>query len=137
MINDQEWINYMQTSATFASADQMRYLFVSLLLFNSIGNPLKLWNTFKQDMSDDFLYQAQITIRERIYDDGIFSQALRSIRLSLQSNGRDLDNFLLPILPELLPGEGNVLIDEERRKYDLSGVQAQWPIAGCNHASLE
>lgn len=52
-----------------------------------------------------------------IYDYGTFNQALRSIRLSLQSNGIDLNNFQLPISPDLLPSEGNVRIDEERSKY--------------------
>jgi len=64
--DDQEWTSCMQSSETFASAYQMRHLFVSLLLFNSISNPLELWNTFKQDMSDDFLYQARLTNRERM-----------------------------------------------------------------------
>ena len=110
----------MRSSATFASAYQMRQLFVSLLLFNSISNLLEIWNTFKQDMSDDFLYQARLTNRDRMYDQGIFNQSLRSIRVSLQSNGRDLNDFQLPIPPDMLPGEGDVLIDEERSKYDLT-----------------
>jgi len=122
--DDQEWISCMRTSATFASAFQMRHLFVSLLLFNSISNPLDLWHAFKQAMSDDFLYQARLTNRERTYDEAIFHQALRSIRLSLQSHGSDLIDFQLPIPPEVMPGEGNVLIHEERSKYDLA-LQAQ------------
>ena len=52
--DDQEWISCMQSCATFASAYQMRHLFASLLLFNSISNPLELWNRFKERMSDDF-----------------------------------------------------------------------------------
>jgi hypothetical protein len=122
--DDQEWISCMQNSATFASAYQMRHLFVSLLLFNSISNPLELWNTFKENMSDDFLYQARLMNRARMFDEGIFNQSLRSIRVSLQSNGRDLNDFQLPIPPDILHGEGNVLIDEERSKYDLT-LQAQ------------
>ena len=122
--DDQEWITCMRSSASFASAYQMRQLFVSLLLFNSISNPLELWNSFKEQMSADFFYQARLTNRERMYDEGILNQSLRSIRLSLQSYGRDLNDFQLPIPPDMLPGEGNVLVDEERGKYDLR-LQAQ------------
>ena len=114
----------MRCSASFASAYQMRQLFISLLLFNSISNPLELWNRFREEMSADFFYQARLTNRERMYDEGIFNQSLRSIRVSLQSNGRDLSEFQLPIPPDMLPGEGNLLIDEERGKYDLR-LQAQ------------
>ena len=59
-----------------------------------------------------------------MYDEGIFNQSQRSIRLSLQSYGRDLNDFQLPIPLDALPGEGNVLIDEERSNYDLR-LQAQ------------
>ena len=85
---------------------------------------MELWNRFKERMSDDFFYRARQTNRERMYDEGIFNQSLRSIRLSLQSYGRDLNDFQLPIPLDALPGEGNVLIDEERSNYGLR-LQAQ------------
>jgi hypothetical protein len=116
--DDLEWIRCMELASTFASAHQIRHLFVSLLLYNSVSNPLQLWDTFKEHMSDDFLHQARNTNTEQVFDEQVFNKALRSIRVCLKSSGRDLADYQLPIPADLIPGEGNVLIDEERGKYD-------------------
>ncbi len=42
-----------------ASASCLRALFVTLLVFNVVANPLALWEHFKEDMAEDFLYQAR------------------------------------------------------------------------------
>jgi len=42
-----------------ASASCFRALFVALLVFNAVANPLALWERFKEDMAEDFLYQAR------------------------------------------------------------------------------
>ncbi len=42
-----------------ASASCLRALFVALLVFNAVANPLALWQRFKEDMAEDFLYQAR------------------------------------------------------------------------------
>ena len=72
----------------------------------------------QEHMSDDFLHQARNTNMEQVFDTQVFNKALRSIRVCLNSRGRDLADYQLPIPAHLIPGEGNVLIDEERGKYD-------------------
>jgi hypothetical protein len=42
-----------------ASASCLRALFVALLVFNVVANPLAWWECFKEDMAEDFLYQAR------------------------------------------------------------------------------
>ncbi len=42
-----------------ASASCLRALFAALLVFNDVANPLALWERFKEDMAEDFLYQAR------------------------------------------------------------------------------
>ncbi len=42
-----------------ASASCLRALFVALLVFNVVANPLALWERFNEDMVEDFLYQAR------------------------------------------------------------------------------
>ncbi len=41
-----------------ASASCLKALFAALLVFNVVANPLALWECFKEDMAEDFLYQA-------------------------------------------------------------------------------
>jgi hypothetical protein len=49
----------MEEGASMASASCLKALFVALLVFNVIANPLALWERFKEDMVEDFLYQAR------------------------------------------------------------------------------
>jgi hypothetical protein len=49
----------MEEAASMASASCLRALFVALLVFNVVVNPLALWEHFKEDMAEDFLYQAR------------------------------------------------------------------------------
>jgi hypothetical protein len=49
----------MEEAASMASASCLRALFAALLVFNVVANPLVLWARFKEDMAEDFLYQAR------------------------------------------------------------------------------
>jgi hypothetical protein len=49
----------MEEVASMASASCLKALFVALLVFNVVTNPLALWEHFKEDMAKDFLYQAR------------------------------------------------------------------------------
>jgi hypothetical protein len=49
----------MEEATNMASASCLRALFVALLVFNDVANPLALWERFKEDMAEDFLYQAR------------------------------------------------------------------------------
>jgi hypothetical protein len=47
----------MEEAASMASVSCLRALFVALLVFNAVANPLVLWERFKEDMAEDFLNQ--------------------------------------------------------------------------------
>ncbi len=49
----------MEEAASMASASCLRALFAALLVFNAVTNPLALWERFKEDMAEDFMYQAR------------------------------------------------------------------------------
>jgi len=49
----------MEEAASMASASCLRALFVASLVFNVVANPLALWERFKEDMAEDFLYEAR------------------------------------------------------------------------------
>jgi hypothetical protein len=54
--DDAEWAQCMEEAVNMASASCLRALFVALLVFNDVANPLALWERFKEDMAEDFLY---------------------------------------------------------------------------------
>ncbi len=57
--DDAEWAQCMEEAVSMASASCLRALFAALLVFNAVANPLALWERFKDDMAEDFLYQAR------------------------------------------------------------------------------
>jgi hypothetical protein len=56
--DDAKWAQCMEEAASMASASCLRALFAALLVFNAVTNPLALRERFKEDMAEDFLYQA-------------------------------------------------------------------------------
>ncbi|GJX10929.1 DNA helicase [Tanacetum coccineum] len=50
---DQEWIEALQEAAISATASELRKLFIQILMFCDVGNPLSLWDMFWKLMSDD------------------------------------------------------------------------------------
>jgi len=57
--DDAEWAQCMEEVVSMASVSCLKALFVALLVFNAVANPLALWERFKDDMAEDFLYQAR------------------------------------------------------------------------------
>jgi hypothetical protein len=49
----------MEEVASMGNASCLKALFVALLVFNVVANPLALWECFKEDMAEDLLYQAR------------------------------------------------------------------------------
>jgi hypothetical protein len=48
----------MEEAASMVNASCLRALFVALLVFNDVANPLAPWERFKENMAEDFMYQA-------------------------------------------------------------------------------
>ncbi len=57
--DDVERAQCMEEAASMANASCLRALFVALLVFNAVVNPLALWERFDEDMAEDLLYQAR------------------------------------------------------------------------------
>jgi hypothetical protein len=57
-----EWAQCMEEVASMANASCLRALFATLLVFNVVANPLALWERFKEDMEEDFLYQTKFLV---------------------------------------------------------------------------
>lgn len=78
---DDEWRDCMEEAKSCASPRQIRALFATILAFNSVANPLELWNAVRDAMAEDFLYELrrQLQDPERPYDDIIYGKALRAL----------------------------------------------------------
>ncbi|CAJ0590320.1 unnamed protein product [Cylicocyclus nassatus] len=57
LFDEEPHIATLREAALFATALQMRALFVSVLAFMKVKDPALLWNTFKRNFIDDYLHE--------------------------------------------------------------------------------
>ncbi|XP_057747737.1 uncharacterized protein LOC130966935, partial [Arachis stenosperma] len=126
LIDDKEYVSAIKEVAEFASAAQLRRLFVMLLLSGSMGRPLSVWEQTWTYLYDDILYRRR---HELQYPDLTMSQdelqvfCLLEIEKLLQSNGKSLRNYAgMPydIVSLTREHDANVskLNEEQRVVYD-------------------
>lgn len=109
--DDQEWRRCLQEGVDRAVPPQIRSLFVSLLLYNDIADPVALWDEFKVYMAEDFTHAAG---RDECSEVD-FQDALRALDTLLRDcGGKTLADFQLPV-PDERPPEA--VIAEERARY--------------------
>ncbi|XP_077221930.1 uncharacterized protein LOC143855742 [Tasmannia lanceolata] len=115
---DKEWHDAINEASQWATAAQLRELFVTLLLFCEIANPFELWERNWQLLSDDIQYRqrhvfghAQLELDE--YQ--IQSYTLFEIEIILMRNGKSLADYKPLPMPDvaLLSQLNNRLIREE------------------------
>ena len=97
--DDQEWFHAMADAAHWALPYQLRQLFVTLLLFYEVTNPVKLLDEYTQAMGEDIAYHAkQLTpeLPTTTMDQHIRSYVLVELEKLLKDAGYSLDHFHLP-----------------------------------------
>ena len=60
--DDAEWDRCLAEAAGMHMPENLQHLFASLLAFNSVSNPLQLWNKYHVAFTEDFLHQARQVI---------------------------------------------------------------------------
>ena len=113
--DDAEWARCMEEVNISASPSQLRATFTNILLFNSVSEPLTLWETFKEAMSEDFAPRPDPR-GPPVYTHHSFDQALRAVNSLLLERGRNgLEHFGLPV-PAALPA--SIIVQEEIARYN-------------------
>uniref|UniRef100_A0A7N2RE67 ATP-dependent DNA helicase n=2 Tax=Quercus lobata TaxID=97700 RepID=A0A7N2RE67_QUELO len=115
---DKEWKDAIKEAEQWATTAQLRQLFVTLLLFCEVSNPLQLWTNNWKALSDDILHRQRHLFQHpdlQLTQEQIQNYALPEIEKLLIQNGkslRDFDTLPLPNM-ELLNQLTNSLIREE------------------------
>ena len=60
--DDNKWITCLEEASHYKNAASLRNLFVVIMVFNSPSEPFQLWNKFRDDLSDDFLYKKRLLL---------------------------------------------------------------------------
>lgn len=100
--DDSEWDNAMLEASKWATAWQLRHLFVSILLFAEVIDVNNLWKKYWKDLSDDFQTRVprdSLEVCYRLSDDALMEKALLHIECILNRNGKSLNDY--PSMPKL------------------------------------
>lgn len=83
--SDREWTNAMREATVFMMPNQLRSLFVRILIHCNPVNPNELWNILKDAMSED--------LNRRYGKNESYSKALVDIQQKFQVEGKSFDDF--------------------------------------------
>ncbi|GJZ81100.1 DNA helicase [Tanacetum coccineum] len=118
LASDQEWVYALQEASIHATAAELRKLFVQILIFCDVSDPISLCETFWKHMSDDIPLRLSRTLQiPDIHKNETEMKAavLFDIEAILNSYSKSLKDFGLPMPPKrLLDILRNRFLMEER-----------------------
>uniref|UniRef100_K3YXY4 ATP-dependent DNA helicase n=2 Tax=Setaria italica TaxID=4555 RepID=K3YXY4_SETIT len=127
--DDNEWDDCIKEASFWASATQMRQLFCTILLFCEVTDPLKLWESNWELLSEDIeRHQRRFMNFERLHLQPEQKKKLTLIEIEqlLRKGGKSLKDFNGMPLPDntVMQGLRNRLLNEELN-YDRNSLQKE------------
>lgn len=100
LIDDNQWEEAMKEACIISHPSKLRELFVIIVVHCYAANSLYLWETFKEEMSDDIRYNIEKEVQSHTVEcsDEILNMCLLDIekRLNCISNGKTMGDYGLP-----------------------------------------
>ena len=74
--NYKQWDNTINDAILLKSPTNLINLFAIIINMCNVCNPLRIWNTYKEDFTEDYLFKAKNINTSSIYIDTLFNLAL-------------------------------------------------------------
>nr|GEY23100.1 DNA helicase [Tanacetum cinerariifolium] len=100
---DEEWIYTFKEAALSATSLELRKLFVQILIFYDVSDPMNLWQTFWKDLSDDIPRRVSKALQIPLIEKSktkMKASVLFDLEAMLNSNSKSIKDFGLPTPPE-------------------------------------
>ncbi|XP_020082082.1 uncharacterized protein LOC109705725 [Ananas comosus] len=126
--DDLEWRHPFEEAAYWSSASDLRQLFVTIIMFCEVADPVKLWNDYWESMSDDIIYRVKNLLgisSLKMPDAEIQNYVLCELELLLNKNNSSLVQFKLPLPNRLLMEDSNNRLLREELDYDSNALRAE------------
>ena len=97
--DDNHWHSTLEEAAASISPNRLRNLFAIMLHLCGIGEPMKLWESHREQLSEDILYRAKKAqpAQQIDFNDDIFNEALLRIQEKVfYIGGKELQSYGLP-----------------------------------------
>jgi hypothetical protein len=126
--DDREWLSAIVDAAHWALPYQLRELFVTLLLFCNVTDPLALFEEHFSRMGEDYMHRIghSMTYHSTPFTQHVRSFVLAEIDKLLRNSGYSLPHFNLPepILTSACAVGNRLLTDEQAYDIDRISVEA-------------
>ena len=121
--SEDHWRITLEEAVSTMMPAQIRSLFAVMVSSCELSFPLELWMAFRESMSEDFLYQVQLTDPQAKFNDRIANQALVSIEDKVfNATNRSLTQFGLPNPDRSQQITNRIMLRET--SYDLEEMSA-------------
>ncbi|XP_027166398.1 uncharacterized protein LOC113766402 [Coffea eugenioides] len=132
--SDEEWHNAIREAANWQTGQQLRELFVTMLLFSEVSNPLDLWEKNWEFLSDDISYRQRCILGDNFIsfsDSQIKNYALYEVEKILNRNSRSLKEFPGIPFPDML------LDNDNRNRFIIEELNYNREILAQEHFQLQ
>nr|GEZ13902.1 DNA helicase [Tanacetum cinerariifolium] len=121
---DEEWVTAIQEAILFATSSELRKLFVYIIIFCNVSDPMKLWGKSWKDLCDVIPWKLSKSLRIpqiQTNEKNLKATTLFDIERTLNSYSKSLQDFGLPMPPEdmLLMLQYRLLLEEKNYNPQL------------------
>jgi hypothetical protein len=129
--DDSEWARVFDETVVWATAAQLRNLFVTILMYCDVGDAGKLFDKYWRYFVDDILYVRRMALRNQHYvmpDSLQKKYLLKELGHLFANNGGCLSSYNLPdVVSAVGPADANRLIFEETC-YNRQELAEEWDL---------
>ncbi|XP_020113189.1 uncharacterized protein LOC109727463 [Ananas comosus] len=126
--DDNEWRAALSEATLWCSACQLRQLFVTILLYCEVTDPLKLWEEFWESFADDIVHKLQTILglqNLRMPQVELQNHVLFELEILFNKNGSSLAHFKLPIPNRMVVNQLNNRLLREELDYNLEELERE------------
>ncbi|KAF8049879.1 hypothetical protein N665_2102s0002 [Sinapis alba] len=121
--DDKEWHDAIEEPSQWATGRQLRRLFVTILIYCQVIDPLKLWNHTWRFLSEDILYMKRKEFRFpglELEDDQIKQYTLIELEQLLKANAQSLTDYPdIPLPDQAILSEISNTVLRKELSYDV------------------
>ena len=124
--NDKEWDESIEEALFWSTSTQLRQLFITILLFCNIFDPIKFLEKHWKLTCNDILYKVKILFNNpnfQIPENELYNFVLYELEKLLNLNSSSLSHYNLPLPTGSLIEDLNNNILREELNYDINKLK--------------
>ena len=126
--DDREWDDSILEASIWSTSNQLRQLFVIILLFCNVNDPIKFFDQHWNLMTDDIIYKMRKSFNNenfQIPEFELYNYVLYELEKLLNLNSSSLRNFNLPLPTGSLINDLNNKLLRDELNYDINKLKEQ------------